>query len=90
MKGSSYYFLSILLIGVSKDGGFISILASWFGPGEDKSKYNLESSVTPKSLLEPVSLTLFKASLNRALWASSLLSKKVYSFSYIFIFYLSI
>lgn len=54
----------------------ISIFVSWLGPGLDKSKYNLESSVTPKSLFEPVSLILFNASLNKALWASSLLSKK--------------
>ena len=33
---------------------------SWsWGPGLDKSKYNLESSVIPKSLFDPVFLTLF-------------------------------
>ena len=35
-------------------------------------------------MLDPVSLTLFKASLNKALWASSLFSKKsIVSFTYL-------
>lgn len=66
----SYYFL-----GFSKDTG-VGFGASCEGPGDDKSKYSFESSVTPKSLFEPLFCTLFKASLNNALCASSLFSRK--------------
>ena len=59
--------LDYFFIGSLNEGGVISILASWLGPGEDKSKYTLESSVIPKSLFEPVSLTLLRTSLNNAL-----------------------
>lgn len=37
------------------------------GDGVDRSKYIFESEVTPKSLLDPVSCTLLKASRNMAL-----------------------
>ena len=70
-----WYIVKYYLLGFSNEGG-VGLGASWLGPGVDKSKYNLESSVTPKSLFEPLFWTLFKASLNNALWASSLLSKK--------------
>ena len=46
------------------------------GDGVERSKYILESSVTPKSWFDPVSWILLNASRKSALCASSRLSRK--------------
>lgn len=59
-------YYSIYFLGFSKAGA-VGFGSSKYLPGVDKSKYSLESSVIPKSLFDPVSLILLKASLNNAL-----------------------
>jgi hypothetical protein len=46
---------------------FVFFIIASLPDGVERLKYNVESFVTPKSLLEPVSWTLLKASRNSAL-----------------------
>lgn len=69
------FILKFYFLGFSKLGA-VGLGGSKYLPGVDKSKYNFESSLTPKLLFDPVSFTLLSASLNKALWAASRFNKK--------------